>query len=368
MKAAVYFTNLRTSAKKNLSQKISELLDAAGMKESIPPGALVAVKVHFGEKGNTAFIRPHLLRDIIEKIAACNAKPFLTDANTLYRGERTDAVSHLLLARRHGFSESVTGAPVIIADGLRGLDAVAVPVNGKHFSTVSIAAAVHHADSYISIAHVKGHELTGFGGALKNTGMGCASRDGKMKQHCGIAPRIERKMCIGCGTCAEHCPAAAIVLEQKKALIHGAKCIGCASCILVCPREAVKIRWDEDANRFMEKMIEYTVGVLTPKKGKTFFINFLTDISPACDCYGHADFPIVPDIGILASKDPVAVDQASVDCINACKGLEASTLKSHHEPGQDKFRGLYPQINWEHQLEYAVRLGLGTRDYRMIEV
>ena len=368
MKAAVYFTDLRTTLQRNLSRKISALLESAGLREIIRTGDLVAVKLHFGEKGNTAFIRPHLLRDIIEMVAGCGGKPFLTDANTLYRGERTEAVSHLLLATRHGFSEAVTGAPVIIADGLRGTDAVLVPIQGKHFKSVSIAAAVHHADVLVSIAHVKGHELTGFGGALKNTGMGCASREGKMKQHCDIAPRINKKDCVGCGACAEHCPSGAITISQQKASINNNQCIGCASCILVCPKDAVKIRWDEDATLFMEKMVEYALGVLHPKKGKALFVNFLIDISPACDCYGHADFPIVPDIGILASCDPVAIDQASVDLINASKGFEKSALTKNLELGADKFRGLYPHVNWEHQLEYSVRLGLGSRHYRMVEV
>jgi len=368
MKAPVYFTDLRTTLQKNLPKKISALVDAAGLASVISAGALVAVKVHFGEKGNTAFIRSHLLRGIIEDIRALGGKPFLTDANTLYRGERTEAVSHLMLAHQHGFSETVTGAPVIIADGLRGSDAVVVEVHGKHFSHASIAAAVHHADTFISVAHVKGHELTGFGGALKNTGMGCASREGKMKQHCGIAPQIERKLCSGCGTCTEHCPAGALMVVQKKAVLDEQRCMGCASCILVCPREAVKIRWDEDATLFMEKMVEYALGVLKPKQGKTLFINFLTDISPACDCYGHADYPIVPDIGILAARDPVAIDQASADLINACRGFEQSVLKKNHQPGADKFRGLYPKVDWAHQLEYAARLGLGIRDYRMITV
>lgn len=368
MSTPVYFIDLRTTLHKNLSQKISLLLDAAGFNEVIASGSLTAVKVHFGEKGNTAFIRPHLLRDIVQRIQDCGGKPFLTDANTLYRGERTEAVSHLLNASQHGFTEIVTGAPVIIADGLKGTDAVSVPVEGKHCTSASIASAIHHADAVVSVAHFKGHELSGFGGTLKNIGMGCASREGKMQQHTGIAPRIDRRVCIGCGLCAARCPVGAIALANDKASITAARCIGCAFCILTCPREAVKIVWDDNATMFMEKMVEYARAVAAPKQGRLFFINFLTDISPACDCYGHADYPIVPDIGVVAAKDPVAIDQASADLVNAAQGFTQSMLQKNHKPGADKFKGIYPQVPWEHQLAYAEKLGLGSRAYRLVRI
>lgn len=344
------------------------LLDTAELKNIINPDGLVAVKLHFGEKGNTAFIRPHFIRDIVDCIYECGGKPFLTDANTLYRGERTEAVSHITIALRHGFNATTVSAPVIIADGLKGNDAVTVGVKGKHFSEAFVASAIDQADVLVSVAHFKGHELSGFGGAIKNVGMGCASREGKMKQHTDIAPKIEANECTGCGKCITICPVQAIQSLKKTSRIDASKCIGCASCILVCPREAIKISWDEDTKKFMEKMVEYTHAVLLRKINKSFFINFLTDISPACDCYGHADYPIVPDIGILASHDPVAIDQASADMVNAQEGFAASALKKNHASGMDKFRGLYPNVNWEIQLDYAQQLGLGTRAYRLIPI
>ena len=368
MNAEIYFADLRANSSRNMSDKMHALLDQAGIASVIGKNNLIAVKVHFGEKGNTAFIRPIFIRDIINSISALGNKPFLTDTNTLYRGERSEAVSHVANALVHGFNYTAMAAPVIIADGLRGADEVRIPIKGKHFSEVIIGSAIIQADALICVSHFKGHELSGFGGALKNLGMGCASREGKMKQHADINPAIERKECTSCGRCIDICPVDAIAFDKKKVVINHCSCIGCAKCITICPQGAVKISWDENSHLFQEKMIEYALGVSFNKKKRMLFVNFLTDISPQCDCYGHADQSIVPNIGILASIDPVAIDQASVDLVNAQYGNIKSALKTNHEPFKDKFRGIYPAVDWEVQLNYAEQLRIGKRSYKLIPV
>lgn len=368
MQSRVFFADLRTTLHRNMSKKMSSLLERAAIADIMQKDDLVAVKLHFGERGNTAFIRPIFIRYVIDKVYEKGGRPFVTDANTLYRGERSEAVSHLKTALIHGFGFTTVAAPIIIADGLRGSDAIAVKISGKHFSQVSIASAIMRADALVGLAHFKGHELTGFGGALKNLGMGCASREGKLKQHCDISPVVQVKSCRGCQKCVRYCPADAISVNEKKANISLERCIGCAECITVCPFDAIKISWNESSQLFQEKMMEYTLGVVQNKMKKSLFVNFLTNISPACDCYGHADQPIVPDIGVLASSDPVALDQASADLVNQTQGLIGSALKSNHEPGQDKFRGLYPLVDWTIQLDYAQALGIGTREYQLVKI
>jgi uncharacterized Fe-S center protein len=368
MKANVYFADLRANSACTLSDKIRILLNRAGIDSVIQKNNLIAVKVHFGEKGNTAFIRPVFIRDILNTITTIGARPFLTDTNTLYRGERGEAVSHIAIALVHGFNFTALAAPVIIADGLRGTDETRVAIQAKHFHEALIGSAITSADALVCVSHFKGHELSGFGGALKNLGMGCASRAGKMKQHTDISPIIERKECTGCGRCMEQCPVQAIDSVRKKAVINAGVCIGCAKCITVCPQGAIKINWDENSHIFQEKMAEYALGAVQNKKNKLLFINFLTDISPQCDCYGHADQSIVPDIGILASADPVAIDQASADLVNSQQGTMHSALMKNHKPHQDKFRGLYPSVDWEVQLDYAAKLHIGTRRYKLIRV
>ena len=368
MKSPVFFADLRTNVKENLTAKIQRLLDTVSIKSCIQENELVAVKLHFGEKGNTAFIRPIFLRTIVQKVSACGGRPFLTDANTLYRGERGEAVSHLRLAIEHGFSFATVGAPLIIADGLRGNSCQRVKIAGRHFQEVYIGAEVMQADALVSVAHFKCHELTGFGGTLKNLGMGCASRQGKLRQHSNVSPKVKRKNCTTCGRCIAWCPVEALSFVNEKAKINLEKCIGCAECIMICPEGAIQIKWNETVEIFQQKMVEYAWGALKGKEKKSVFLNFITSVSPACDCYGHADRAIVPDIGIAASRDPVALDRASADLVNAEQGIENSALKTSHARGADKFRDIYPQVDWEIQLAYAAKLGLGRREYELITI
>jgi len=368
MKSPVYFMDLRASYKDNLLKKLGRLMDSAGIQKIVKERDLVAVKLHFGELGNTAYVRPVFIRQILDKIKTMGGSPFLTDTNTLYRGTRSVVTDHIQTAIRNGFSYSVMDAPIVIADGLRGSSEKPVDIDRKQFKTVFIASEIASADAMVAVAHFKGHELTGFAGTIKNIAMGCASRKGKLAQHSSVSPNVKRKKCVGCGDCIAHCPSEAIALDaDDKAVIDSETCIGCGECIIVCPEGAVNIRWDQDVPLFMEKMTEYAYGTIKNKKEKILFLNFLTDISPACDCPPYNDAPIVRDIGILASCDPVAVDQASVDLVNGEAGIHGSILNAAMTEGEDKFKAMYPKIDWGFQLDYAESLGLGTRRYELVK-
>jgi len=368
MASNVFFIDFRASYKENFLKKLKRLIEAAGLSERIRERDLVALKLHFGERGNTAFIRPVYIRHIVDSVKAAGGDPFLTDANTLYAGSRGNAADHLNTAIENGFAYSVVNAPLVIADGLRGKSETAVTINQKNCSDVYIGTEIIEADALISIAHFKGHELTGFGGAIKNVGMGCASRRGKMAQHSDVAPKVKQKKCVGCGECALHCAQGAIYFVEQKARINPQQCIGCGECILVCENGAVQIQWNQSIPIFFEYMVEYTYGVLNNKSGKSFFINFINHVSPACDCPPYNDAPIVPDIGVAASTDPVALDQACVDLVNNAPALPHSCIKENHEPGADKFKGLYPKVDWPIQLDYAEKLGIGSRAYELIKI
>lgn len=366
MAAEVFFTDMRARQGLNMLDKLERLFDAAGLGEIISPGDLVALKVHFGERGNTGYVRPQFIRRVVDKVKARGGKPFLTDANTLYVGSRANAVDHIQTAIENGFDFAVVGAPIVIADGLTGKDYRHVEINGKHFREVKIGTAVLDADAIIAITHFKGHEMTGFGGTLKNLGMGLGSRSGKQQMHSDVKPQIDQEKCIGCEKCQEWCPGAAIYTEGEKSVIDKEKCIGCGECTVTCPVRAIAIRWETKPDVIQEKIVEYTMGVLKGKEGKAGFITFLTNVTPDCDCCSWSDAPVVADIGILASKDPVALDQACVDLVMQARGNPASALG--RDDVEDKFRALHPDIDWRVQLEYGEKMGLGTREYKLIKV
>jgi len=377
MISPVFFSDLKLESGKTLLDKLDILLDRADLKGKIREKDLVAIKLHFGEKGNTAYVRPIFLRRVVNRVKQFKGKPFLTDTNTLYTGARSEAVSHLSTAVENGFAESVIDAPILIADGLRGNSAVKVHIDKPIFKTVSIAREIYMTDALIAVTHFKGHELSGFGGALKNLGMGCASREGKLSQHSSISPKVNGKACKGCETCLSWCSQEAISMlslkpgvEAKRgnAFIDPKKCIGCGECILSCPSGAIEIQWNESIPIFQKKIAEHAYGAVQNKKGKVLYLNFLTQISPACDCYGYSDAPIVNDIGILSSEDPVAIDQASVDLVNGEAGNKASKLQKNWNPGEDKFQGVYPEVDWNIQLAYAEEIGMGTRKYELIKI
>lgn len=368
MSSPVYFADMRTGHRENLFQKLDRLLAAADLDTTVIRGELVAVKVHFGEKGGHAYIRPTFIRRIVDQLKKCGSKPFLTDSCTLYPGERKEAVSALTCAIENGFDFAVVGAPLIMCDGLRGHSAEKVAIDGEILKEVEIGQEILGANALVCVSHFKCHELTGFGGAIKNLGMGCSSRTGKMEQHCNLAPVVDEERCTSCGACLRACAHEAIIAVEGKARILEAKCVGCGRCITVCDDRAISVNWGSEATLTMQKMAEYAKGALHGKRGKALFVNFVTQVSPACDCYGHSDTPIVPDLGILVSADPVALDQACADLVNQARGLPDTALAQGHEPGGDKFRGVHPQIDWETTLEHGEKIGLGSRSYKLVKL
>lgn len=366
--STVYFTTMRTTPNRGLLNKIEGLLKRTRINTIIQKNELVAIKLHFGEQGNTAYLRPLFLRTIAETVRALDSKPFLTDTNTLYAGSRSDAVMHLHTAIQNGFGFSSVGCPLVIAGGLRGNNGVRVPIKGEALKETIIAKEIVEADALIAVSHFKAHELSGFGGALKNLGMGCATREGKLVQHSTVAPKINPMTCKGCKICLSYCPATAISVEDKTASIRQDTCLGCGECIVVCPYKAIEIQWNESPDLFQKKMVEYALGALKGKEKKSVFVNFLVQISPACDCYPNSDAPIVRDIGITASTDPVAIDAASCDLVNGEESIPNTAIKGILKRGEDKWRALYPAIDWHIQLDHAEKMGLGTREYTLVRI
>jgi uncharacterized protein len=366
MPSTVFFADMRAGHRENLFDKLLRLLELAGVEQIAGRGDLVAIKVHFGEKGGHAYIRPTFVRKVVDRLKGLGARPFLTDSCTLYPGERKEAVSALACAIENGFAYAVAGAPLIMCDGLRGHDARRIPIDGEILLTVDIAEGILQADVLLVLSHFKCHELTGFGGAIKNLGMGCSSRTGKLEQHSTVAPKVAEKFCTACADCLKGCVHDAIRFIEGKAHIDAQQCVGCGRCISECEQAAIRVQWNEEAPLVMKKMAEYAKGALHGKEGKTLFVNFITQVSPACDCYGHSDAPIVADLGIVVSTDPVAVDQACADLVNQAPGLPGTALLSGQEAGGDKFRGVHPQIDWEVTLEHGEKLGLGSRQYVLV--
>ena len=370
MSSTVFFASAETSrTRKDLLTQVRNLFDAAGGDKIIAREDLVALKLSFSEVGNTAYIRPPLVREVVRKVREAGGKPFLTDAGTLYVGGRANAVDHLETAIRNGFTFAVVEAPIIIADGLRGKSFVEVKIDQKNCETARIGAEAYHANALISLAHVHGHGGTGLAATFKNIGMGFGSRAGKQEMHSQEEPpAVDTAKCVGCGECVRYCPANAIRVAEKKAKVDAATCIRCGECTVTCPHGAIAIRWGDEPGRLQERIVEYTFAVLKDKKKKCLFYAFLLDVTPGCLCTSASHRPFIPDVGILASRDPVALEQATFDMVNAQEGIKASTLPSGHREGANKYRALFPDQESELTMRYAEELGLGSRKYKIEEV
>ena len=371
-KAKVYFTDFRTSNGVGLPEKLKRLCRKAGLQTMDLENKFVAIKMHFGELGNIAYLRPNYAKAVADLVKEAGGKPFLTDCNTLYPGSRKNALEHLDCAQENGFNEVTTGCHVIIGDGLRGTDDCIVPVEGGVYCKEAyIGRAVMDADVFISLTHFKGHESTGFGGALKNIGMGCGSRAGKMHQHSQGKPVVNADLCRCCKRCAKECGSDAIFFDTGKAVIHEDICKGCGRCIGACSFDAIH-NPNDNANEILGcKIAEYTKAVVDGRPN--FHISLILDVSPNCDCHPENDAAILPNIGMFASFDPVALDQACADACLKATPIADSQLGEHlAEPGwhchHDHFKDSNPNIEWKATLDQAEKVGLGTREYELKKI
>lgn len=363
-KSSVYFIDFRTSSKQNILAKLKMLLIKAGIEKIDFSKKMVAIKIHFGEPGNLSYIRPNYAAQVVKLIQEKDGLPFLTDANTLYKGKRANAVDHLHAAMENGFNPMAVGCNVIIADGLKGTEYREITIDQKHCKTAKIGSAIADADIIITMSHFKGHEMAGFGGCIKNTGMGSGSIGGKMEMHSNSTPVINPDNCTACKVCERNCSHEAVHIKNKVAVIDEEKCVGCGQCVAVCQYDAAQVQWE--AAKMNEKMAEYALAVLDGKP--SFHINFLMDISPNCDCWNFNDMPIVPNIGILASTDPVALDIASADLVNKAPVNYNCVLAENTHNHDDKFKAIFPNTDWKVCMNHASEIGLGLMEYELIKI
>lgn len=360
----VFFTDMRCRSGVSLLEKLEKLMLKAGIEQIDMEKNFVAIKLHFGEPGNLSFLRPNFAKVVADRVKKQGGIPFLTDCNTLYVGRRKNAVEHMEAAQENGFSPLTTGCQVIIADGLKGTDEVSVPVaGGEYCQTALIGRAIMDADIFISLTHFKGHELTGFGGAIKNIGMGCGSRAGKMAMHCDGKPSVNQEVCRGCRVCTTYCAQNAIRVEDKKASINNELCVGCGRCIGVCNVDAIGVAFETAPHLLNARMVEYAKAVVDGRPH--FHIAIVNQVSPCCDCHAENDAAVVPDIGMFASFDPVALDLACIEAVNAAPAISSSALGEVAEQRCDHFSSIHPVTDWHSQIAHAAKIGLGNAAYTL---
>ncbi|MBU3856257.1 MULTISPECIES: DUF362 domain-containing protein [Bacteroides] len=370
----VFFTSFRCKPDEGPADKLKRLIKAAGFDRIDMDGKFAAIKMHFGELGNLSFLRPNYARAVVDMVKQQGGKPFLTDCNTLYPGSRKNAIEHLYCAWENGFTPLAAGCPVIIGDGLKGTDDIAVPVaGGEYVKEAKIGRAIMDADIFISLTHFKGHEMTGFGGAIKNIGMGCGSRAGKKDQHCNGKPIINDELCRGCKRCMRECANNGLVFdeERKKMSVNAENCVGCGRCIGACNFDAIDFAQNAAIKELNCRMAEYTKAVVDGRPN--FHISLVCDVSPTCDCHSGNDTPIIPDVGMFASFDPLALDQACVDACLKQTPLPGSQLTDemaapHFHDRHDHFCNTNPNTEYQTCLAHAEKIGLGNRKYELINV
>ncbi len=371
-KSKVYFTDFRTRLGEGLPTKLKRLMKKAGINEIDMEQKFVAIKMHFGELGNLGFLRPNYAKAVADVVKELGGKPFLTDCNTLYPGSRKNALEHLQCAWENGFTPLTTGCPILIGDGLKGTDDISVPVEGgEYIKEAKIGHAIMDADVFISLNHFKGHEMAGFGGAIKNIGMGCGSRAGKKDQHSNGTPDVDPNKCRGCRICQRECANEGLFYNEKtkKMQINKDNCVGCGRCIGACNFDAIAFAEWAAVKDLNCRMAEYTKAVID--KRPNFHISLVVDVSPNCDCHAENDTPILPNIGMFASFDPLALDQACVDACLKCDPLPNSQLsdnmkqKDFHDH-HDHFENTTPDAEYKTCLEHAEKIGIGTREYELI--
>jgi len=366
-KSIVYHVDVKKDSNKSLIERLATMIDRSKLFTYIKSNDRVAIKTHFGERGGHAYIRTPFIGKIVKKVKEYGGIPFVTDTNTLYSHKRHNAIDHLETATINGFTSETLGAPIIIADGLIGKDQETLKIKGNHFSEIHIASAIFHSDFIIAATHFTGHPMGGFGGSIKNLAMGCASIKGKFLQHSEYLPKVKEDLCKLCETCIGNCGYDAIKKGKNSIYFIAENCVGCGECISVCKYGAISPKYPNEAKKLQEKMVEYVMGIKNQKKEKVIYINFLIDISPGCDCCNFSNAPIVPDLGILLSDDPIAVDKASADLINdAPYNPSWSTMDKFKD--QDKFKAIYKDIDWNWQLNYGQQMGIGNKEYKIVKI
>lgn len=366
-KSKVYFTTMHTTSSENLLQKLERLMRTAGIEAIDFHKKYAAIKIHFGEPGNLSYLRPNYARAVADVVKKLGGYPFLTDCNTLYVGGRKNALEHIESAYVNGFTPYTTGCHIIIGDGLKGNDDVPIPVsNGEYIKEAKIGRAIVDADIILSLTHFKCHECTGIGGTIKNLGMGCGSRGGKMEMHSNGKPFVNQEACVGCGMCTKNCAHGAITLNNRKASVDHEKCVGCGRCIGACPMDAVYSENNEANDILSYKMAEYAKAVVEGKP--QFHISLVIDVSPFCDCHPENDSPIIPDVGMFASFDPVALDLACAQAALKQPVLSGSRLDEMPKDYEDHFTNTHPVTNWRSQIDHGEKIGLGSTDYELIEI
>ena len=363
----VFFTDMHSTPSLNLLKKLGRLVRAAGFDDIDFDHKMTALKVHFGEPGNLAYLRPNFAAMIAGMVREKGGKPYLTDCNTLYHGMRSSGPDHLEAAFSNGYNPLSAGCHVVIGDGIKGTDYREIEVNLDYTDKAMIGTAIADADIIISLNHFKGHEQTGFGGALKNLGMGCASVGGKLFLHSGNPPVIYEKNCTGCNMCVINCAHDAVHLqENRKAHIDNDKCTGCGQCVAVCQYDSARVEWSTEGNTLSKKIAEYAYAVVKDKP--SLHINFIMDVSPDCDCWGHNDMPLVADIGIAVSKDPVALDRACADMVVAAPASPHLRGEGGDLSGVDKFGIVHKNTEWNTILEHAEKIKAGTFSYKLTRI
>ena len=352
----VYFAQLPdASTPEERGQATEAILKASGLDNMIERNDKVAVKLHVGERDGDTYVKPHIIRLIVDQVKAAGGLPFLTETSTLYRGRRSNAVDHIIQAVEHGFTIEATGAPFVMADGLAGNSEIEIAIPGEIFDKVNIAREVVFTDVLVTVSHATGHGGMALAACLKNLGMGLASRIGKLRQHSSVKPFVDSEACTFCQKCIRWCPVDAIVEKAGKAFIVEETCIGCGECLAVCNDNAVRYNWGTESADLQKRVAEHALGVIQDKRDKCLMLNFLYDMTKGCDCGGNRQKPCVPDVGVVASLDPVAVDQATLDLTEKAFGMNLS-------------KKINDKLDPEIQLDHGEKIGLGSRSYKLTAI
>lgn len=344
---------------------VKELIKTESYLDDVKKGDYAGIKLHVGELGNKSYVKPEIVRVIVDELKKRGAKPFLFDCNSLYRGKRWNGVDHHENAYRNGFTYEAIGAPFIVGDGIRGMDETDIEIKDYEAESAHTGKIIEDIDYLFVLSHFKFHELFGYGGAIKNIGMGMASRRGKLFLHSDIRPGVLASRCTTCGACSATCPSNAITIGNV-AHIDKDTCIGCGVCVVACKYGAIEFEWSNTVECVM-KTLYYAKAVIDKIK-KCVFLNVLTDITPHCDCYGYTKDFVVEDIGFLLSKDIVSIDAASADLVNKAEPLAGVKWKRRELATKDKVKALYDiELDMNEFFREAEDIGLGSKEYNIRE-